>query len=1011
MPYRPVQLRSQVVLVPGSGRLYADFQGLADREGFPRSPYDVGNDLNALRAAGGVPVRLDEPPPGKSDWSVVVYTRRYLVRLFLTKKFGDAYSIAKVTPLRLRDHQQLAAGYLLVRPRRWLVVDTPQQIPQGASPGWDLLVSGWDELTASMAMTVPPTSEQDGYLRTLGAVIDATERITAESEASPGYPYRQARTTAGSRSGATQLYEFTLAGARVPDEGAFVQVAAPGSGGTAGNGNAGASGGVRARGQVTRVSGMTVTIRFDEPVDWRDLQGQGEITTTTSTVVYRMQREAVGQLRTGRARNPGVLAALVDHRVTPPVSSLPPGTGGQPAFALNPGQREAFGKALAKPDLLAVIGPPGTGKTTTITEIVRAAAGDGERVIVCSQNNRAVDNVLGRLPADLLAIRVGNESRVTAEGLPYLLQRRAADLRTQTLNVSRRNLDGYARLGDAESWANELSRRNAGLRDARDAETRAKGHLDAARRAAGGPATAEVDRLTEAHAAREQEERLGAGRAQRLAAWRDRMRALSAWLIIGWFCALIADRLTASLRAEQAATSVRSQAVQFASAELQAAWQRLIHATKDVPAVISARSTADTAAARGGEQQGRARQAAWAAGELAQGMGAGRLVGNVGNEGDDELFAAEGRLADLLPRLAARRDLLAAWVTDAAGETDQLYPELIRYADVLASTCTGAGSRPEIADLDFDLAIVDEAGQIGVADALIPLVRGRRAVLVGDHMQLPPFLDSEVASWGKLVGDPVVTSMLAKSALEMVVNALPPDSPNVTWLTEQRRMPEVIAAFASAQFYGGRLETPPGLRTHRDDVFRSALVLVDTSDTEWPQRRERSGRDRERWGQQGYDNPGEARLLADLATYYDRAQRDWAVIVPYLAQAEYIRRLLAGLAGDAEKVRLNVGTVDSFQGGERDVILYGFTRSNPERRVGFLAELRRVNVAITRARQQLVLVGDMETLASARDGAFRALAISLRNHVRAGGELLPSTAARARLRAAGQESGTETMAR
>ena len=75
---------------------------------------------------------------------------------------------------------------------------------------------------------------------------------------------------------------------------------------------------------------------------------------------------------------------------------------------------------------------------------------------------------------------------------------------------------------------------------------------------------------------------------------------------------------------------------------------------------------------------------------------------------------------------------------------------------MLASTCTGAGSRPELADLDFDLAIVDEAGQIGVADALIPLVRARRAVLVGDHMQLPPFLDSEVDAWGKLAGDPVV---------------------------------------------------------------------------------------------------------------------------------------------------------------------------------------------------------------------------------------------------------------
>ena len=186
------------------------------------------------------------------------------------------------------------------------------------------------------------------------------------------------------------------------------------------------------------------------------------------------------------------------------------------------------------------------------------------------------------------------------------------------------------------------------------------------------------------------------------------------------------------------------------------------------------------------------------------------------SDGDDAtLVAAERWLTRWLPVLGARRNLLAEWIKEASGDTSQLYPELLRYADVLASTCTGAGSRPELADLDFDLAIVDEAGQIGVADALIPLVRARRAILVVDHMQLPPFLDSEVDVWGKHATDPIVQNMLKKSALEIVVEALPPASPNVVWLTEQRRMPEVIATFASQQFYQGRLETPAGLRQHR----------------------------------------------------------------------------------------------------------------------------------------------------------------------------------------------------
>jgi hypothetical protein len=987
MLIRPVSLRSPLVLVPGP-RLQSQLLDLASREGFPQSPYSIESDLNALNAVGGIPVTLSEPLPGKSDWSLLLYTRRYLARLFVTK-FGDAYTIASVVPLRLRDHQRLAQGYLLTRPRAWRVVDSPYGIPQGSACGWDALVAGWDQLTASLATTSGPTERQDAFLSMLGEVIDATERITSASEGGDSYPYREARPTGGSRSGATQAYEFTLAGVRVPQENAFVQVAT-----RAGSGAAAIS----VRGQVTRVSGMTITIRFDEPVDWNDLRGQGEITTTSSTVVFRMQREALSQLRTGRARNPGVLRALVDGQADPPwAGQQVKKTPSNPAFRLNTHQREAFDKTLAGPDLLAVIGPPGTGKTTTITEIVRGAKARGERVIVCSQNNRAVDNVLGRLPEDLLAIRVGNEARVTPEGIPYLLQRQAADLRTQTLNRSRPKLEAYDGLGEAEGWGAELTQRNAALTSARRGEAEALANLDSARLATGGTAAEEVTRLTEVHAARELGARRSAAREERLRSRSERAAARSMWVIIGWLFGLLSRRWAEKAHDERARSSALASALRDAAANLAAARRHLIEVTKDIPAVMTANAAAYTAMTQAGLRRAEAFHAARSALDAVAPMGA--TPPGASGADDAELAAAEQWLTQWLPVLAARRDLLAQWIGDASGESSQLYPELLRYADVLASTCTGAGSRPELADLDFDLAIVDEAGQIGVADALVPLVRARRAVLVGDHMQLPPFLDSDVKTWSELAGDPAVQTVLKKSALEMMVAALDEGSPNVVWLTEQRRMPEVIAKFASTQFYEGRLETPPGLREHRDGSFRSALAFIDTSALDWPRRRDRSGQ--ERFGQRGYDNPGEARMLADLAIHYDQAHQDWGVIVPYLAQAELIRRLLTGRAGDMEKIRLNVGTVDSFQGGERDVILYGFTRSNPERRIGFLSELRRVNVAITRARIQLVLVGDLETLTEARNRGFRELARSLRDYAAGSGEIVSHEAARGRLRAGG----------
>ena len=192
-------------------------------------------------------------------------------------------------------------------------------------------------------------------------------------------------------------------------------------------------------------------------------------------------------------------------------------------------------------------------------------------------------------------------------------------------------------------------------------------------------------------------------------------------------------------------------------------------------------------------------------------------------------------------------------------------------------------------------------------------------------------------------------------------------------------MPAVIADFISAEFYEGRLRTAVR-REHRDPLFRSPLAFVNTSRLRPRERYEKSGRDRERWGQPGYTNPAEADLLTALAARYHRQGAEWAVIVPYRAQAARITAALAARIGNTQLARLNVGTVDSFQGGERDVILYGFTRSNSEGRVGFLSELRRANVAFTRAKYQLILAGDLSTLTMARDERFRELARSLHEY-------------------------------
>jgi superfamily I DNA and/or RNA helicase len=221
--------------------------------------------------------------------------------------------------------------------------------------------------------------------------------------------------------------------------------------------------------------------------------------------------------------------------------------------------------------------------------------------------------------------------------------------------------------------------------------------------------------------------------------------------------------------------------------------------------------------------------------------------------------------------------------------------------------------------------------------------------------------------------------------LELLVRKFP--QVNVVPLTLQRRMPKAIADFISTAFYGGQLHTDVD-RAHRDELFAQPFAFVDTSTLPARTRAEsKSGKRQEEWGRAGYVNHAEADLLVQLAAYYHRRNAEWAVIVPYRAQVDLISRRLGRVVGSSGTVELNVGTVDSFQGGERDVILYGFTRSNQNGNIGFLDELRRANVAFTRAKHLLVLVGDLSTLTCTTDHGFRELARSLRDHVTAHGDL------------------------
>lgn len=264
-------------------------------------------------------------------------------------------------------------------------------------------------------------------------------------------------------------------------------------------------------------------------------------------------------------------------------------------------------------------------------------------------------------------------------------------------------------------------------------------------------------------------------------------------------------------------------------------------------------------------------------------------------------------------------------------------------ADVVAATTSGAAQF----DTDrFDVAVVDEATQASGPATAIVLDCAEKLVLSGDHRQLPPYSATDGG------GDEALRESLFEHLLETYG-----DDVSVL-LGRQYRMHEDIASFPNEAFYGGRLETADGNRTWQLPGL-DPLVGVDVAGGE--------ARDP---GRNSFYNPREVDVVVDeirrlAATGVHLA--DVGVIAAYSAQVDRIRsRLATADVEDAERV--TVDTVDSFQGGEREAIVVSFVRSNDDGRSGFLefprAGPRRLNVALTRARKRLVLVGDWATLSA-----------------------------------------------
>lgn len=290
--------------------------------------------------------------------------------------------------------------------------------------------------------------------------------------------------------------------------------------------------------------------------------------------------------------------------------------------------------------------------------------------------------------------------------------------------------------------------------------------------------------------------------------------------------------------------------------------------------------------------------------------------------------------------------------------------------DVILGTCIGIGMNRNVREMHFDTVIIDEAAKANLAESLVPMKLGDRFILVGDDKQLPPYMDRQMVSdfvkdsnnkrsTEDRITEAEVVDAISKSLFELYHDKIEADSESVVMLNYQYRMHPEIGNFISDVFYDGKVnmgENTVSQFISLPEPYSDPIHFVDT-DMRPDHWEKRIG--------QSFINVCEANLISqEILPLINQAglSKDVsiAIITPYSAQREYLKNLLKD-----SKHYNSIYTIDSIQGMEFDIVIFSFVRSFSSKYnkvVGFLDDMRRLNVSLSRAKKKLILVGNKPTL-------------------------------------------------
>jgi len=641
-------------------------------------------------------------------------------------------------------------------------------------------------------------------------------------------------------------------------------------------------------GVVERTGEDSLILYCGSAPDFEEIPRSGELVADTRLAEIALKRQsfALDALRFGRSVRPELREILIGQ-----IAVREPNPEEGIVFFqvdLDDDKKAAVQIALGTTDLLVVEGPPGTGKTKFITEVIAQVLhkNPGARVLLSSQTHNALDHALA-----------GIESLANQHNLSLRLVRiaRRGDPRVSP------NLEHLLLENGVQHWLEDAIRKS-------DEFLRV---------------WAQSKGISEEYV------RIGLALAELRAStvrYRDAETAARA-----------SNNKAASLREQE----VRSRDDPSAGDEYRETLAALRHAEEELEQIEEERIAARRALAAA-----RARAAKFP--DLAE---------DVHSLTEADMEALEADFTNHAPGGAQFRRMLALseeW-RQRFGRSADFHGAYLAGCDLVAGTCIGVAAQ-SLQRIEFDLCIIDEASKATPTEMLVPMTRAKRWIVVGDPRQLPPFIEDVLTTRAELERYGLTRDEVKHTLLDRLIAEIPAHSRKS--LLTQHRMTKAIGELVSRCFYGGTLNN---VNDTRDEWLAKSQALPRP--VTWFTTAKLG--DREETNLRNVTkNFAEIRVIGrllhrlQLAAVGGKRQYSVALLSGYAGQVRELQDLVLANRGTLTGLHIDCATVDAYQGRETDIAVYSITRSNPDRRIGFLTEYGRLNVALSRSKIGLAIVGD-----------------------------------------------------